>query len=96
MPIYLHMVINLGLNQRNRLNFHINATSTPATLLGRWLYKEDTLKNGRASNNYLLMLSRVSSSLNNLAKPKISSLETPAPLLTWSRIKKAISKSGKA
>ena len=30
----------------------------------------------------LLILSKVSSSLNNLAKAKISSLETPAPLLT--------------
>ena len=37
--------------------------------------------NGGSTN--LLMLSRVSSSLNNFANPKISSLETRAPVLTY-------------
>jgi hypothetical protein len=31
----------------------------------------------------LFMLSKVSSSLNNFAKPKISSLDTRSPFLTW-------------
>jgi len=39
------------------------------------------ISNGRRTN--LLMLSRVSSSLNNFANPKISSLETRAPVLTY-------------
>lgn len=81
-PIYLHILTNRGLLNRTKGN--IDHLSSKKKKQSYWIDWPKLLHICYMS--YLLILSNVSSSLNNLAKPKISSLETSAPVLTCMRI----------
>lgn len=82
MPIYLHIFTKRGLFSISTTIKHVNnGNGITKYGINKWRAQLVKLTNGRSTN--LLMLSRVSSSLNNLANPKISSLDTRAPVLTY-------------